>query len=260
MKKTEFIFDGKEGVIYDDGDIYIAGELRGKLYKSGELYISGKQSVKLYGDGEIYIDGGYRGKLYPNGDIYIDGKNLGKVYKKEKEISDKKIVQTSLNEGSVGGGILAETGVLGLVAVFFGSVCVGASYIMWTDQLWKTFERYMEIGWRVYLAKGMFIVLPTCGLLLQIYKSVNRKLKLGSSFLVGILIQSLSIFICLTSATCLIDGVDKYIVGIAEISGWEILIIIFACICMALVPAGVGGVIGILIKKLYWNIKRDRLN
>lgn len=260
MKKTEFLFDGKEGAIYDDGDIYIAGELRGKLYKNGELYINGKQLGRIYGDGEIYIDGGLRGKLYSNGDIYIDGENLGKVYKKEKEIIDKKIVQTSSNGGFVVGGFWAETGALGLTAVLFGIVCVGASYTMWTDQLWETFERYMEIGWRAYLAKGIFIVLPICGLLLQIYKSVKQKLELGSSFSVGILIQSLSTFICLTCAACLIDGVDKYITGITEISGWEILMIIFVCICMALVPAGVGGVVATLIKNLYWHIKRDRLN
>lgn len=260
MKKAEFNFDGKEGVLYDDGDIYIAGEFRGKLYKNGEIYLYGKQFGKIYGDGEIYIDGRSKGKLYSNGDIYIDGENLGKVYKKEKEIINKRVVQTSSSGGPVVGEFLIETGALGLLAVLFGIACVGASYIFWTDKLWETFERYMEIGWIAYLAKGIFIILPICGLLLQIYKSVKQKLKLGSSFSIGMLIQSLTAFICLICAACLIDGVDEYIAGITEISGLEILVIIFACICIALVPAGVGGIISMLIKSLYWHIKRDRQN
>ena len=39
MRKTEFIFDGKDGALYDDGDIYVTGKFGGKLYKNGELYI-----------------------------------------------------------------------------------------------------------------------------------------------------------------------------------------------------------------------------
>lgn len=135
MGKTEFTFEGKEGAIYDDGEIYVAGERQGKLYNDGDLYINGRQSGKIYRDGDIYINGENRGELYSNGDIYIDGQMKGKAYKKKEKRTAKQSVPSSSGGYIGGGGSLAETGVLGLAAVLFGIICVCASYIMWTDQL-----------------------------------------------------------------------------------------------------------------------------
>lgn len=257
MGKTEFTFEGKEGAIYDDGEIYVAGERQGKLYNDGDLYINGRQSGKIYRDGDIYINGENRGELYSNGDIYIDGQMKGKAYKKKEKRTAKQSVPSSSGGYIGGGGFLAETGVLGLAAVLFGIICVCASYIMWTDQLWKTFDRYMEIGWRAYLAKGMFLVIPICSLILQIYKIVKQKLGLGGSFSVGLFIQSVSTFLCITCASCLIDGINDYL---DMLKGWGIVAIIFACICMALFPAGIGSIIGTLVKKVYWKSKKMMLH
>lgn len=188
MKKKEFMINGEDGAVYKDGEIYINGEYRGKVYDDGELYIDGKQRGKIYEDGDIYIEGENRGKLYSNGDIYIDGQMKGRVYKDKKKTVDEK--PTPVSSGNyMDGGFLAETGALGLAAVLFGIICVCASYKMWTDQLWRTFDRYMEIGWRAYLAKGVFIILPICSLILQIHKSVKQKLGLGASFSGGMFIQ-----------------------------------------------------------------------
>lgn len=249
MEKKEFVLKGKDGAIYGDGEIYLNGEYRGTIYDDGELYINGRQRGKIYKDGDIYFDGEHRGKLYPNGDIYIDGEMQGRVYKKNEKIADRKSPPVS-SGGFTGGGFLAETGALGLIVVLFGIICVCVSYKMWTEKLWETFDHYMEIGWKAYLAKGLFIVLPICSLILQIYKSVNQKLGLADSFSVGLFIQSLSTFLCVTFASCLIDGINYYI---DMLKGWGIVAAIFACICMALFPAGVGSIISVLVKKLYWH-------
>ena len=252
MKKKEIMINGEDGTVYEDGEIYINGEYRGKVYDDGELYIDGKQRGKIYKDGDIYIEGENRGKLYSNGDIYIDGQMKGRVYKDKKKTVDEK--PTPVSSGNyMDGGFLAETGALGLAAVLFGIICVCASYKMWTDQLWRTFDRYMEIGWRAYLAKGVFIILPICSLILQIHKSVKQKLGLGASFSGGMFIQALSTFLCVTCASCLIDGINDYI---DMVKGWGIVVTIFVCICMALFPAGIGGIIGMLIKKIYWKSKK----
>lgn len=253
MEKREFTLDGKSGAIYEDGEIYLNGERYGRLYENGDLYVDGIRRGKLYPDGEIYIDGTQRGKLYSDGQLYLDGEAKGRLYDSPQKTSRKKSDSTYRGSYS-GGGFLASTGVFGFAGILLGIICVCASYKLWTGQFWRTFDRYMEIGWRAYLAKGLFMLIPACCLIQQIRKSVMEKLSWMDSFSHGMFLQTVSTFVCLTFAACLIDGIERYL---DIVVGWGILIVILACLCMALFPAIVGSVIGTFIKKLYWKFKES---
>ncbi len=141
---------------------------------------------------------------------------------------------------------------LGFIAILLGIAALYASYKMWTVGFGDLFDDYAEIGWKIYLAKGLCVVFPLCGIFLQVYLAMKDADGIGELFSVGLLIHSISSFLFLVCTSCLVDGVNSCLNTFKE----NFLIILLMCVILGLFPAILGSIIGIISQKIYRIIKR----
>lgn len=257
MAGREFTYDGKDGIIYEDGEIYIEGDFFGKLYQDGDIYIDGKRTGRIYDDGSIYIDGIPRGRIYEDGEIYVDSRQKGKVYRNETTKESKSINNSSyaanVQIGTGFGSIIAETGVWGLAGLLLAIIVVCGSCSFWVDGIWENFDKYTPMGNIVIVSKVIFALFPICALIFQCYKTVRKKYSFSANFFFGLLLQSIASFLGLSIVACILDGIDTYI---TNMNGELIILTMIACPLIGAFPTIVGSILGAIIKKIYWNKSR----
>ena len=254
MVGREFIYDGKDGIIYSDGEIYIEGEFFGKLYQDGDIYIDGEHAGRVYDDGSIYIDGVPHGRIYEDGEIYVDSRQKGKIYRNETTKESKAISNSSYAAntqiGTGFGSIIAETGVFGLTGLLLAIIVVCGSCSFWVDGIWHNFEKYAYMGNIVIISKIVFALFPICALILQCYRTVKKKYSFSTNFFFGLFLQAIAAFLGISIVACILDGIDTYV---TNMNGELMLISLIGCPLIGAFPTVVGSILGSIIKKIYWS-------
>ena len=241
--------------LYNDGEIWQYGKLYAKVYADGDVYKDGNLFAKIYADGEIWQDGKKIGRIYDDGDVWIDGRNVGKIqipqassqvssdhtYNTSDEVSTSNDRTSSYNHSNhtpvsyTGGGI----GWL-LLAMFLAVILVGGSFQMWISGILAAFLNYATYPILAYMAYAVVFIAMIIGIFIQITR-------FEGSFIAGLLLDMVIMFIALSLANCFIYGFPwGLLIWFVDVN---ILGSLFLLFVLALDPALIGFVIAKILDR-----------